>query len=148
MGASSLGALRAVELQPYGMIGIGEIFQMYRHRRLVADDEVALIFSSDDYRPLSEPMVNIRYALSAAKRAGIIDQRCRQIIVRIGKQIYFPDRSWPLLLQEVRPHIPAAILDRLAGFVTEGDFNLKGKDAVRLLTKARRFLQHDKHSHA
>src|SRR5262249_36107575 len=28
-GASSIGALRAVELEPHGMIGVGEVFERY-----------------------------------------------------------------------------------------------------------------------
>src|SRR5262249_8091346 len=40
MGASSLGALRAVELESQGMVGIGRIFSMYRRRQIIADDEV------------------------------------------------------------------------------------------------------------
>src|SRR5262245_37000236 len=48
LGSSSLGALRAVELEPFGMIGIGAIFEMFRRRELVADDEVALVFAPDD----------------------------------------------------------------------------------------------------
>ena len=41
IGASSLGALRAVELEKFGMKGIGKIFQMYKNGIINADDEVA-----------------------------------------------------------------------------------------------------------
>lgn len=43
VGASSMGALRAAELEPFGMIGIGEIFRMYRDGIIESDDEVALM---------------------------------------------------------------------------------------------------------
>ena len=41
-GSSSIGALRAVECAPYGMVGIGRIFEMYLSGELDADDEVLL----------------------------------------------------------------------------------------------------------
>src|ERR671931_2340130 len=37
-GAASLGALRAVELEKFGMVGIGRIFQLFKDGRLRADD--------------------------------------------------------------------------------------------------------------
>ena len=40
-GAASMGALRAAELAPFGMIGVGAIFAAYRDGRLTGDDEVA-----------------------------------------------------------------------------------------------------------
>src|ERR671911_1826051 len=49
-GASSLGALRAVELEKFGMKGIGKIFQLYKTGKLNADDEVAVTFAPEgDY---------------------------------------------------------------------------------------------------
>jgi hypothetical protein len=141
LGASSLGALRAVELEPFGMIGVGRIFRMYRTRRLTADDEVALVFSPDDYRPLSEPLVNMRFALAAARTAGIIDERLRRELLRRARATYFPQRSWPRLWSDAADILPAGVGARLAAFVQAGDFNLKRADAVRLLVAARRMLE-------
>ncbi|WP_411196226.1 TfuA-like protein, partial [Rhizobium sp.] len=42
-GAASMGALRAAECHPFGMIGIGRIFEDYRTGRLVDDAAVALM---------------------------------------------------------------------------------------------------------
>jgi hypothetical protein len=141
LGASSLGALRAVELEPFGMIGVGRIFQMYRRRRLTADDEVALVFAPDDFRPLSEPLVNMRFALAAARRAGIIDDRLRRELLRRARATYFPQRSWPRLWADSAGILPADVATRLSGFVQRGDFNLKRADALRLLVAARRILE-------
>ena len=50
-GAASLGALRAVELEKFGMVGIGKIFQLYKFGKLNADDEVAVTFAPEgDYQ--------------------------------------------------------------------------------------------------
>ena len=41
LGASSMGALRASELDIYGMVGVGKIYEAYKMGDLVSDDEVA-----------------------------------------------------------------------------------------------------------
>ncbi len=41
-GAGSMGALRAAELYPFGMRGVGEIFASFRDGILEDDDEVAV----------------------------------------------------------------------------------------------------------
>src|SRR5207247_669783 len=68
-GSASMGALRAVELAPFGMDGIGRIFEAYQKGILEDDDEVAVAHSPVEmgYRVLSEAMVNIRHTLAAAE---------------------------------------------------------------------------------
>ena len=46
VGSSSMGALRAAEMDTLGMVGIGEIYRMYKSGELESDDEVALVFES------------------------------------------------------------------------------------------------------
>jgi hypothetical protein len=140
LGAASLGALRAVELEPFGMIGVGRIFHMYRRRQLTADDEVALVFAPDDFRPQSEPLVNMRFALGAARRAGVITEGQRRLLLRLARATYFPERSWPRLWNDAAPLLPQDLLDRVRRFVSAADFNLKRADALRLLATARRML--------
>ena len=70
-----MGALRAAEMDTLGMVGIGEIYRMYKSGELESDDEVALVF--DPSRAwLSEPLINIRFTLKRAKEEGIIELRC------------------------------------------------------------------------
>ena len=47
VGASSMGALRAAEMDTLGMVGIGEIYRMYKSGELESDDEVALVFDPE-----------------------------------------------------------------------------------------------------
>lgn len=60
VGGSSMGALRAAELDEFGMIGVGKIYEMYKSGEIESDDEVALIFNPLTLEPLSEPLINIR----------------------------------------------------------------------------------------
>ncbi|HII05894.1 MAG TPA: TfuA-related McrA-glycine thioamidation protein, partial [Methanotrichaceae archaeon] len=78
VGASSMGALRAAELHTFGMEGVGEIFRLYREGLLISDDEVALIFDPINFNPLSEPLVNIRDNVRAAKENGYIDMEASE----------------------------------------------------------------------
>lgn len=92
-GASSMGALRAAETWTLGMIGVGQIFTMYRDGILDADDEVALIYEPDTYRKRSEPLVNIRAALDVAAAASVIDEQEKNDLLLKMKSLYFPERS-------------------------------------------------------
>jgi hypothetical protein len=96
-GAASMGALRASEAQVFGMIGIGEIFAMYRDGLLDGDDEVAVMYDPETFRSLSDPMVNIRRAVELAAGANVTDDFDRESIIRQMKALYFPNRSFKQL---------------------------------------------------
>jgi len=104
IGASSMGALRASELDSYGMEGVGEIYELYRKGELVSDDEVALIFEPESFKLLSEPLVNIRYNLGLAEERGIINVEEKEKILSIAKSLYYLERDYEriLTLQEVK----------------------------------------------
>ena len=98
-GASSMGALRAAELEAFGMIGVGAIFEAYADGRLTGDDEVALIHATAelDWAPLSVPMVELRATLGAACRARVITVETARRLRSAGRAIQFVDRDWPAL---------------------------------------------------
>ncbi len=143
LGASSLGALRAVELEPFGMVGVGEIFELYKSRKLIADDEVALVFAGDDLRALSEPMVNIRYALQAAAERGMITHIERRRLIRVAKGIYFPERSWRTFFAATKGHVTDDKHAALITLVDSGEYDLKAIDAERLIREAARRVASD-----
>ena len=73
-GAASIGALRAAELAPFGMLGVGAVFEAFRSGILEDDDEVAVEHGPAElgYPPVSEAMVDIRATLAAALRNGVV----------------------------------------------------------------------------
>src|SRR5512136_3136721 len=73
IGSSSMGALRAAEMDTLGMVGIGEIYRMFKSGELESDDEVALVFDPESGLSLSEPLINIRFTLKRARSEGIIN---------------------------------------------------------------------------
>jgi hypothetical protein len=133
-GSSSMGALRAAECAPFGMIGVGRIFEMYSRRELEADDEVAITFDAQNLRPLSEPMVNIRIAVRAAVDAGVVAKDAGALAVRTAKSMYFPTRSYGNLRAALRGRMPAEQHQRLFDFLTGPDSpDQKREDALRLI---------------
>lgn len=143
-GAASMGALRAAELHPFGMIGVGRIFEAYRDGVLEDDDEVVVAHASQDlkFRVLSEAMVNVRDGLSQAFSRGFIGQKTHDTILRETKRRNYAARTW-LLVPEIAQSegLPATEVQALLGFVKSARPNLKRLDALELLAEIRRFTE-------
>ena len=132
-GASSMGALRAVELSSYGMTGVGRIFHLFRQGRLMAEDEVALTYAPDTLRPLSEPLVNVRLALSAAHRAGLLSLAELIRLTRRMKTLYFPERTRQRLFAEAGTLLGPERTDGLRRWWAGSAPDTKAEDAKLLL---------------
>lgn len=137
LGASSMGALRASELDVFGMEGIGEIYRAYKSGDLVSDDEVALIFDPFTWEPRSEPLVNIRYNLDAALQRGIIDAAEREALFAAANSAYFPERNYERMMNECEGLVSAGTLMRLREFINKERRDLKMEDAVAALQRTR-----------
>jgi hypothetical protein len=134
LGSSSLGALRAVELGKYGMIGIGKIFRLFRDGILESDDEVAVTFTDyTNYK--SEALIDIRYNLFLAQKYKIIDNMTGRSILKISKQTYFPYRTYEDILDRCKLKYPEihSQLESFRDYILNNKKSLKEMDAVRLL---------------
>jgi hypothetical protein len=137
-GAASLGALRAVELEKFGMIGIGKIFQLYKMGKLDADDEVAVTFVSEeggDYRLQSEAMIDIRYNLYLAHKKEVISEKAKSVLVKLAKEIYFPHRKYTYILEEAKNRYPVleSEINSFDSYIRSNRKSLKEMDAIRLI---------------
>jgi hypothetical protein len=150
-GAASMGALRAAELAPFGMRGVGLIFEAYRDGVLAGsddepfedDDEVAVVHGPPEsgYVVASEAMVNIRCTLAGAVREGVIDDATRARLLAIAKARFFPERSYRLLLEQARAaRLPEAALGALERWLPSGRVNQKRADALAMLEAMRDFI--------
>ncbi|WNG58675.1 hypothetical protein F0U59_31025 [Archangium gephyra] len=142
-GSASMGALRAAELAPFGMEGVGTLFEAFHRGELEDDDEVAVSHAAaeDGFRPLSEAMVNLRATLASAERAGVVSARGRTALERLAKGMYYPERSYPALLAlAAREGLPASELRALRAWLPEGQVNLKRADALAMLRRMREHL--------
>ncbi|MGH6873796.1 MAG: TfuA-like protein, partial [Aestuariivirgaceae bacterium] len=133
-GSSSMGALRAAELDAFGMVGIGRIYQLYRDCILEDDDEVALIHgpAESGFMPLSEPMVDVRATCEAAAAAGIIARQTAETIVAAAKLLNFRERSWNGIIAAASGQ--GAGLDEFARWLPAGRVDQKRLDASALIS--------------
>ena len=139
-GSSSMGALRAAETDVFGMVGVGEIYRQYASGEVIDDDEVALAHGPPEYAyaKLSEPMVNVRATLAAARTAGVLDDALYAQLISIAKEIYFGDRIFPVIFERAAAGgIPANVIDRLKAFIKSDYVDLKAADAKLLLETIR-----------
>jgi hypothetical protein len=153
-GGASMGALRAAELATFGVRGIGRVFEAYRDGRLPPfeaeafedDDEVAVVHGPPETGcvALSEAMVNIRCTLAAAAGAGVICATTRDALVRAGKALFYPDRTYERLLSRAAEDgLPRPELDAFRGWLPTGRVDQKRDDALTLLATMRDFLAAD-----
>jgi hypothetical protein len=148
-GSASMGALRAAELAPFGMIGVGRIFEAYRDGVLHPygketfedDDEVTVIHGPAEtgYVSISEALVNIRCTLAQAARNGIIDDDVWNTLARIGKQTFYQKRSYRYLLECTRGQgMATSQLNALQNWLPTGAINQKAIDALAMLDAMRK----------
>jgi hypothetical protein len=132
IGASSMGALRAAELDGLGMVGVGEVYRRYRSGELESDDEVALVYDPESGYALSEPLVNIRATLEAAVADGVVAEADAGAVLEAAQALYFPERTWPSALRR------AAVADEVrAALARRPVVDLKRADAIAALEYAR-----------
>ena len=135
IGASSLGALRAVELEKFGMKGIGKIFQLFKNGILNADDEVAVTFVRDKNILQSEALIDIRFNLFLAYKKGIITNQTKKRSVKIAKNIYFPFRNYEDVIRLTQEQFPSTHdeLEIFRDYILKNRDSLKARDARKLL---------------
>lgn len=135
VGGASLGALRAVELEKFGMVGIGKIFELYKRGKIHADDEVAVTFSEDRQVLQSEAMIDIRFNLFLAQRKKIIDEVTKRTIAKVAKSTYFPYRNYGDIIDQSKKLYPelTSQLEAFRSYIYVYRQSLKERDAIRLI---------------
>jgi TfuA protein len=143
VGAASLGALRAVELEKFGMIGIGKIFELYKTGKIDGDDEVAVTFEEGRHTLQSEAMIDIRFNLFIARRKGIIDENTKRQITKVAKNVYFPFRNYADILDLSKRQYPLSdsYIESFRAYITSNRESLKERDTIKLLKYMRQRIQ-------
>lgn len=132
-GAASMGALRALELAPYGMLGLGSVVAWYRDGRIEGDDEVALVHADAElgYRALSLPLVDVRFALEAAVAAGTLPaEGVAELLGRLKCLSHRHRTPRRAMVMAAELGLDAAAIDTALG---PGHMSLKAQDAARAL---------------
>ncbi|MFM6129988.1 MAG: TfuA-like protein, partial [Sphaerospermopsis kisseleviana] len=127
-GAASMGALRAAEIPRVN--GVGRIFEMYRTGTIERDDEVAVLINPDTLEPLTEALVNIRFAVERLVRTGTINRSDGSEIINTSIRLHYTERTYKKILSESRLAANKDVNDLIRLLKT---FNLKRDDAELLL---------------
>lgn len=103
VGSSSMGALRAAELHPFGMEGYGWVFEGYRDGVLEADDEVGMVHGEpeDGYPVFVDALVNMRHTVAKAVDAGVLSSSLAHDVIAAARATPFTMRTWHRLLIDV-----------------------------------------------
>jgi len=143
IGAASMGALRAAELDTHGMIGIGEVYRMYKAGEICGDDEVAIMHRTAEYgyRADSIALVNLRFGVQRALADGIVSETAAAAVVAAAKELPFDERTWPRVTAAARGRLFAAEMTEipaLARYCGQRACDLKARDALLAIEHGQR----------
>ncbi len=137
IGAASMGALRAAEMERFGMIGVGRVFEWYRDGVVDGDDEVAILHAPAPYAYESSTvaLVEVRHALERLVGHGLVSAEGARGLIEAIKPIVFtartPDRVFGLAVE----HLGKKGAEELGRTLETG--SIKRDDALLALKAAR-----------
>ena len=101
VGAAAVGALRAAELAPCGMEGVGSIFRRVASGELERDDEVLgdWEMTGGGLKRLSVPLAAMRDVLNAAVTERILPEAAALELARAAEGLFWRRRTWEALLE-------------------------------------------------
>ena len=117
LGAASMGALRASELDRFGMRGIGWVYERFRSAVVRRDDDVAMTYSPRDFTAWTVPFVNVAYWSEMLLAARTSSSKEVRRIAKVSRSFYFADRTEDALLAALENELGASrVAELLSGF--------------------------------
>ncbi|MDQ0322204.1 hypothetical protein QO002_004410 [Pararhizobium capsulatum DSM 1112] len=129
VGAASMGALRAAELAPCGMVGVGLVYRWYRRWPLAPDDAVAIQSAPAElgFMPLTDALIDLQRTFAMLMRRGLISWKERQALAAIARTTDFRQRTLENAFSEV-----GLLAERCAGLRSQ-IIHQKAVDAIQSL---------------
>lgn len=131
VGGASMGALRACELYPYGMIGVGNIFEDYKNGTIESDDDVAVSLNPETYEQMSESWINMKYNFEFAVEENVITKKECDELLDISKDTYYPKRSFKYVIK--KSSLDDDKKTDLISFIKSKEFDIKNQDAKKVI---------------
>jgi hypothetical protein len=131
VGGSSMGALRASELDEMGMIGIGRVYKAYKSGEIESDDDVAVVFNPETGEQHSEALITMNYNFKRACREGIISPEDLDELNSTAKKIFYPKRTYRSVI--MKSSLDADKKDILMNYIDEEGIDIKREDALLVL---------------
>ena len=143
-GAASIGALRAFETRDNGMEGVGWVYDAYCTGRIVGTDEIAVVYEPLSRRPLTVPLVNVRFCLDRLVSGGSITVAEADAAMSTLKSLRVEERGRRGVLLRLAHVFGSARVKAALRLAAELDSNIKKRDAFHLLRTlgARRYPRH------
>jgi hypothetical protein len=142
-GAASIGALRAAELDTFGMRGVGRIYENFRDGVLEDDDEVAVLHGPEElgYPPVTEAMANIRATVAEGVRLGIVKPDIADHLTGIAKALFYKERTYEAVIRAAEAAgLPSASLRDFGEWLRHERVDQKREDADAMLDTIRTHL--------
>ena len=136
-GASSMGALRASELDSLGMQGIGHCYNQYASGIIDSDDDVAVMLDSESLEALSVPLISMDYVFANAVSENILTQDEKDELVEISKSTFYPKRNYANTL--AKSSLDDGKKSELINFIRESE-DIKKQDAKELLNFIKNYI--------
>ena len=137
-GASSMGALRASELDSLGMHGIGYVYNQYATGKIVSDDDVAVMLDSETLEALSVPLINMDYVFNNAYAENIITENEKDELLKIAKETYYPQRNYAQTLS--KSTLEKDKKDNLINYIRTSK-DIKKEDAKELIKHIKQVIK-------
>lgn len=131
VGGASMGALRASELDDFGMVGIGKVYHDYREGVIESDDDVAVVINPETLEQLSEALISMNYTFKAAMDEGVIDEADFKTLVDTAKSIYYPKRTYNRVFKD--SGLEMEKIKHFQIFLDENRVDVKREDAIAVL---------------
>jgi hypothetical protein len=102
-GASSMGALRAAECEPFGMRPVGAIAAAYCDGSLDDDAALALTMGPAELGsiPCTEPLVDAEATLARMRSLGLIDAALHSALRERARSLHFSVRTDAMLFERL-----------------------------------------------
>lgn len=146
-GAASMGALRAAELWPHGMVGVGLIYRWYRRFPLLADDAVAVLHGPDELgaMPLTTALVDLRRTFRRAERERVVDAGLARKLLDAAVSLNFRQRTLRNAIGEaLGPDSNIADIEELAAHLDRSTVRQKAEDAKAALSLVAALIREDR----
>ncbi|MEN6294400.1 MAG: TfuA-related McrA-glycine thioamidation protein [Methanobacterium sp.] len=131
VGGASMGALRASELDGFGMVGIGYVYNQYKNGFIESDDDVAIVINPLNLEQLSDSLVSMEYNFKKMLEEGIISEEEFNRLLKTAKSIFYPKRTYDLVFKSV--DIDKGRIKELERFLDEKGTDIKQQDAVDVI---------------
>jgi hypothetical protein len=125
IGAASMGAQRAAELRPFGMLGCGSVYQSILAGIVTDDSELAVGLCPFSHQGLTIPLVEIRRLLALVEA----DISQLSLAFQVAQDVHFLERTEDHLLKAWERACPD-ILPQLILAYAAGMWHLKSDDAL------------------